>query len=63
MRSAAESGRWRQKALTLIGVGVIVVFLAGLGIYTFVMAVSTRLHPAITTDIALSIAQAFAEMR
>jgi CubicO group peptidase (beta-lactamase class C family) len=29
----------------LIGVGVFVVFLAGLGIYTFVMAVSTKLHP------------------
>ena len=45
MESAEEPGRWRQKALTLIGVGVFVVFLAGVGIYTFVMAVSTRLHP------------------
>jgi serine beta-lactamase-like protein LACTB len=45
MGSAGEPGRWGQKALTLIGAGVFVVFLAGLGIYTFVMAVSTRLHP------------------
>jgi CubicO group peptidase (beta-lactamase class C family) len=39
------AGRWKQNALTLIGTGVFVVFLAGLGIYTFVMAVSTKLHP------------------
>jgi serine beta-lactamase-like protein LACTB, mitochondrial len=45
MESARKPGRWGQKALTLIGAGVFVVFLAGLGIYTFVMAVSTRLHP------------------
>lgn len=45
MGSAGEPGRWRQRALTLIGVGVFVVFLAGVGIYTFVMAVSTKLHP------------------
>ena len=45
MESAGEPGRWGQKALTLIGVGVFVVFLAGVGIYTFVMAVSTTLHP------------------
>ena len=45
MGSEGESGRWPQKALTLIGVSVFVVFLAGLGIYTFVMAVSTKLHP------------------
>jgi serine beta-lactamase-like protein LACTB, mitochondrial len=43
--SAGEPGRWRQKALTLIGVGVFLVFLGGVGIYTFVMAVSTKLHP------------------
>ena len=36
---------WTQKAVTLIGVGVFVVLLAGLAIYTFVMTVSTRLHP------------------
>ena len=34
-----------RRLFTLIGVGVFVVFLAGLGIYTFVMAVSTKLHP------------------
>ena len=45
MRSEVEPGHWKQKALTLIGVGVFVLFLAGLGIYTFVMAVSTKLHP------------------
>jgi CubicO group peptidase (beta-lactamase class C family) len=45
LRSEGEPGHWKQKALTLIGAGVFVVFLAGLGIYTFVMAVSTKLHP------------------
>src|SRR5436190_225218 len=40
-----EPGRWNQKALTLIGAGVFVVFLAALGIRTFVLAVSTKLHP------------------
>lgn len=45
MRTEGEPGKWKRKALTLIGVGVFVVFLAGLGIYTFVMAVSTKLHP------------------
>jgi serine beta-lactamase-like protein LACTB len=34
-----------NRLLTLIGAGVFVVFLAGLGIYTFVMTVSTKLHP------------------
>ena len=34
-----------SRLLTLIGAGVFVVFLAGLGIYTFVMTVSTKLHP------------------
>ena len=45
MRPEGEPGHWKQKALTLIGVGVFVLFLAALGIYTFVMAVSTQLHP------------------
>jgi len=45
LRSEGEPGHWKQTALTLIGVGVFVLFLAGLGIYTFVMAVSTKLHP------------------
>lgn len=45
MRPEGEPGHWKQKALTLIGVGVFVLFLAALGIYTFVMAVSTKLHP------------------
>ena len=39
-----EPGRWKEKALTLIGVGLFLVFLAGLAIYSFVMAVSTKLH-------------------
>jgi len=43
--SEPEPGRWRRNALTLIGAGVFVVFLAGLAIYTFVIAVSTKLHP------------------
>ena len=34
-----------HKALTAIGVGVLVVLLAAVGIYTFVIAVSTKLHP------------------
>jgi serine beta-lactamase-like protein LACTB len=45
LRSDEERGHWKQKTLTLIGGGVFVVFLAGLGIYTFVMTVSTKLHP------------------
>src|SRR6187402_525511 len=45
MGSAGEPGHWGQRALTLIGVGVLVVFLAGAAIYTFVMAVSVKLHP------------------
>lgn len=45
MNSGHEPARWTQHALTLIGGGVLVVFFAGLGIYTFVMAVSTKLHP------------------
>lgn len=45
MGSEGEPRHWKHKALTLIGVGVFGVFLAGVGIYTFVMAVSTRLHP------------------
>ena len=45
MESESEPSDWKQRGLTLIGVAVFVVFLAGLGIYTFVMAVSTKLHP------------------
>ena len=43
--SEEQPAHWKQKTLTLIGVGVFVLFLAGLGIYTFVLAVSTKLHP------------------
>ena len=45
MESQTNPGRWKQTALTLIGAGVFVLLLAGLGVYTFVMAVSTKLHP------------------
>ena len=45
MPTSEQPERWKRNALTLIGIGAFVVFLAGLGIYTFVIAVSTRLHP------------------
>jgi len=45
LRSEEEPGRWQHKALTLIGGGAFVLLLAGMAIYTLVMAVSTRLHP------------------
>jgi CubicO group peptidase (beta-lactamase class C family) len=45
VESQTDPGRWKQTALTLIGAGVFVLLLAGLGVYTFVMAVSTKLHP------------------
>ena len=45
MESEGEPGRWKQRALTLIGAAVFVVFLAALGIRTFILTVSTRLHP------------------
>jgi CubicO group peptidase (beta-lactamase class C family) len=44
VRSEGEH-QWKRNALTAIGIGVFGVFLAGLGIYTFVIAVSTKLHP------------------
>jgi serine beta-lactamase-like protein LACTB, mitochondrial len=40
-----EPRKWTQQALTIVGAAVFVVVLAGLGIYTFVMTVSTKLHP------------------
>jgi CubicO group peptidase (beta-lactamase class C family) len=43
--SEEEPGRWKQKALAVIGAGVFLVLLAGLGIRTFVLTVSTKLHP------------------
>jgi serine beta-lactamase-like protein LACTB, mitochondrial len=43
--SEGEPGNWKQKALTLIGVGVGTLFLAGLGVYGFITATTTRLHP------------------
>jgi CubicO group peptidase (beta-lactamase class C family) len=45
LRTEGDPGHWKQRALTLIGAAAFVVFLAGLGIYTFVMAISTKLHP------------------
>ena len=45
MGSEEDPGRWKQKALTLIGGGVFVVVLAAVGIRSFILAVSTKLHP------------------
>ena len=46
MRMAeAEPGNWKQKGLTLIGVTVGVLFAAGLGLYSYLMATATPLHP------------------
>lgn len=45
MGSEGEPGGWTQKALTFIGVAVFAVLLAWVGIRTFVLTVSTRLHP------------------
>lgn len=45
MRADGQPAHWSQKAITLIGGALFLLFLAGLGIYTFVMTVSTRLHP------------------
>jgi serine beta-lactamase-like protein LACTB len=44
VRTEEEQGKWTQKALTLIGGGVFVLFLAGLGLYTFVMVKGEKLH-------------------
>jgi len=44
MESEAEPGRWKQRALTLIGLGVSVAFLAGVGLYTFFVTKGTKLH-------------------
>jgi len=56
LHSEGDPGHWKQTALTLIGVGVFVLFLAALGIYTFVMAVSTKLHPNPTDVPSVSLA-------
>ena len=45
MSAQTEPSDWKQKVLTSLAVAAFVVFVAGLGIYTFVTAVSTRLHP------------------
>ena len=45
MEPQADPARWKQRAVTLIGAVVFVLLLAGLGVYTFVVAVSTKLHP------------------
>ena len=44
MEHRAEE-RWQHKALTFAGLGLFAAFLAGLGLYAFVMARTTRLHP------------------
>ena len=45
MTDEAEPEQWKKKALALIGAGAFLVFLAGLGFYTFVMVKGTKLHP------------------
>jgi serine beta-lactamase-like protein LACTB, mitochondrial len=40
-----EPRNWKQKGLALIGVGLGVLFLAGLGLYTFLMTTAMPLHP------------------
>ena len=45
MRADVDPGQWGQKARALIGVGVSVVCLAGLGLYTFILVKGTKLHP------------------
>lgn len=45
MDSEDQPGRWKQNALALIGAGVFVVILAAAGMRTFVLSVSTKLHP------------------
>lgn len=45
MNAEPEPGRWKRNALTLIAAGAFVVFLAGLGFYTFVVSKGTKLHP------------------
>ena len=45
MRTEGEPGKWKQTALTLIGVGVFVVALAAFGIRAFILTFSERVHP------------------
>lgn len=45
MKADPEPGQRRQTALTLIGVGVFLVFLAALAFHAFVTAKATKVHP------------------
>jgi serine beta-lactamase-like protein LACTB, mitochondrial len=40
-----EPGNWKQKGLSLLGLGLGVLFLVGLGLYSYLMATATPLHP------------------
>jgi serine beta-lactamase-like protein LACTB, mitochondrial len=45
VKAEPQPGHWRDKALTLISVGLFVMFLAGLGFYTFIVTTGIKLHP------------------
>ena len=40
-----QSKRWKQRGLAVIGLGLGVLFAAGLGLYTYIIATMTPLHP------------------
>jgi serine beta-lactamase-like protein LACTB, mitochondrial len=45
LEAEGKPRNWKQKGLALIGVGLGVLFLAGLGLYTFLMTTAMPLHP------------------
>lgn len=45
MEAEGAPGKWKEKGLTIVGLGLGVLFAAGLGLYSFLMATSTPLHP------------------
>lgn len=44
MEPEEAAGNWRQKGIAIVGSAVVVVFLVGMGIYTFLTAMETPLH-------------------
>jgi CubicO group peptidase (beta-lactamase class C family) len=46
LEAEGEPRNWKQKGLALIGLGLGVLFTAGLGLYTFLTATATPLHPS-----------------